>query len=161
VWRRLRTDVPGLPTTERSKAKMSPVSEPVGDMLAPAMVMMRRRLSMIAALWIVLQIAGASAPLTLHGAGPEAICTCPSADHGATCPMHHPQGKAPAGDGHCQLRNGCAPADMALLSLAGGAGVPTPTTSIKPSTSSADSLSPLQTARLSRPAAPDAPPPRS
>lgn len=130
------------------------------------MFAMRRRLSTLAIVWILFQIAGTSAPLTLLATGAQAaeICTCPSADHGATCPMHHPQGANANRDGHeqrCKLQNACAPADAALLSLAGGAGLVSAAVSCTPSDLSVATIATPATNRLSRGHTPDSPPPRA
>jgi hypothetical protein len=93
----------------------------------------RLRLRVLSALWLSFQVAGLSAaPLAVHFAGTAAVedvCTCPGGDH-QTCPMHHgqPRGSDPNDASRCALRSACAPADAALLPLAGGLGVlPGPT----------------------------------
>jgi hypothetical protein len=135
-------------------------------MLQRNMTVLRRHLSTFAMLWVLLQIAGTSAPLTLLASGglAEELCTCPSADHGATCPMHHPQGSTSERDdrdGHCKLQNGCAPSDVALLSLAGGAGVPSCVLTYAPAAQSSAQAAVMAPSRLSRAHTPDSPPPRS
>jgi hypothetical protein len=128
------------------------------------MIAMRRRLSTLAMLWVLFQIAGTSAPLTLLAAGGsiEEICTCPSADHGATCPMHHPQGsERESSEDRCKLQNACAPADAALLSLAGGGGLPSSAVTCAPSTESIAGAATPATRSLSRALRPDSPPPRA
>jgi hypothetical protein len=128
------------------------------------MTAVRRRLSAFAMLWVLIQIAGTSAPLMLladAGMATEELCTCPSADHGATCPMHHPQGSTSDRNDHCKLQNGCAPLEVALLSLAGGAGVPSSAVQDLPSPPSSARAAVLPPARLFRADTPDSPPPRS
>lgn len=128
------------------------------------MTSLRRRLSWIIAVWILFQVAGIVAPVTLAAAGfssTEEFCDCPEEIAGATCPMHH--GKTPrhaAKPGECELRNACAPTDAAILSMFSGVGVMPSTTAIavfitsQPVTVPASLLQHFLTV-------PDAPPPRA
>ena len=125
----------------------------------------------MATCWLLLQLAGMSAPLTLSAVGPamaEELCTCPGVDHGALCPMHHtPSSRSQTtstsqsnDDGRCRMQNACAPADAALLSLAGGTGVLAPVIGHHLPTPSAAPVITETAARLSHAYRPDAPPPR-
>jgi hypothetical protein len=109
-----------------------------GILIVDPMRPVRRRLSWMLASWLVFQLVGIVAPVVLAATGmavEEAVCTCPGAEHAATCPMHHNSG-TPAGSGRhadeatpkeqknpCAMRNAQPPTDIALLALAGGAGV--------------------------------------
>lgn len=108
-----------------------------GMLVADPMRCIRRRLSWVLASWLVFQLAEIAAPVVLAATGTasEETCTCPGAVHGATCPMHH-TGGSPARSGRhadedtskdeasrCAVRNVYPPTDLALLALAGGAGV--------------------------------------
>jgi hypothetical protein len=88
------------------------------------MVLVRRRLPWLLSLWLVCQCVGLAAPIVLAAAGSapvEELCTCAGGDH-ETCPMHH--GTQTDGTAApCGVRAACAPVDVALLSMAGGAGV--------------------------------------
>jgi hypothetical protein len=85
--------------------------------------------------WLVFQLVGVAAPLlAATGSALEEACTCPGGVHATTCPMHHVSGGSPK-SGHaneaastdathrCALTSAYAPTDLALLALAGGAGV--------------------------------------
>ena len=86
------------------------------------MKFVRRHMSWLLSAWLVCQVTALAAPVVLASSGTvEELCTCPGGNHD-TCPMHHGQpdgqGTAPTGVGACR-----APVDVALLWMAGGAGV--------------------------------------
>jgi len=96
----------------------------------------RRHLSWLLSAWLVCQVTALAAPVVLATSGAvEELCTCAGGDH-ETCPMHHGtqgdgQDTSPTGVGACH-----APVDVALLWLAGGAGVlPTVALLERPNTS--------------------------
>src|SRR5437879_3899867 len=98
-----------------------------------SMRLLRHRLSWLPAVWLVFQIAVIAAPLVAAtGSAIEEACTCPGGVHATTCPMHH-GGPAKAGGttdsaskqsaARCAMHNAEPPSELALLALAGGAGV--------------------------------------
>src|SRR6185295_7167482 len=95
------------------------------------MFVVRRYLSWLICACLACQIAGVvAAPLTfccqnVATAHDEEKC-CPGLLPGQVCPMHHTR----EGVRTCKMRNSCAPADAALLALAGGVGVVPPATSV-------------------------------
>jgi hypothetical protein len=98
--------------------------------------------------------------LAAAGASPvEELCTCPGGDH-ETCPMHHgrstEEGSAPV----CAMTSSCAPADVALLSFAGGIGVLPAGSATFDLPQDASPLLPLQTSPFDVTVPLDTPPPR-
>jgi hypothetical protein len=86
---------------------------------------LRRRLSWLLSLWLIGQLVALAAPAVLAAAGStpvEQLCTCPGGDH-ETCPMHHGTASTQPPTSDCAMSSRCAPADVALLSMAGGIGV--------------------------------------
>jgi hypothetical protein len=87
---------------------------------------LRKRLSWMLTAWLGCQGVALAAPVALAAAGTmpvEELCTCTGGDH-ETCPMHHSrQADEPGRTAICGMSSACAPADVALLSMAGGAGV--------------------------------------
>jgi hypothetical protein len=108
------------------------------------------------------QIAGyVAAPFALCCEDPSAIALpdcCKLVAPGQTCPMHH---KENSDESTCKMRNACARADSALVSLSGGVGVMPTLTSDVIAFTAGDSLSGLTESGLIRAARPDAPPPRA
>src|SRR3954462_197083 len=96
------------------------------------MASLRRRLSLLAFVWMLFQAAGIAVPLVamqVDGAAVETLCTCDGYDHG-TCPMHHPVAPPPTDRRGRPLRSNCAPAATALLALFSAPGtLPTATPS--------------------------------
>lgn len=124
------------------------------------MGLVRRRLSWLLSFWLVCQAVSLAAPVVLAatGATAEELCTCPGGDH-ETCPMHHGQANPDGTTALCGMRAGCAPIDIALLSLAGGAGVlPTPVHVVLLRAQSA--VVTLEPAEVSLAVPHDTPPPR-
>ena len=123
------------------------------------MLFARRRLALVACLWLAGQIAGiAAAPVafTLHDVQ---TCEelCPALLSGQDCPMHHTQ----EGKRTCKMRSAGAGSDAALISLAGVIAVlPQPTDAVSifvPGILLADASS----SALLRAAIPESPPPRA
>jgi len=86
------------------------------------MTFVRRHLSWLLSAWLVCQITALAAPVVLASSGAvEQLCTCAGGDH-ESCPMHHGQADG-QGTGLAGVRACRAPVDVALLSMAGGAGV--------------------------------------
>jgi hypothetical protein len=86
---------------------------------------LRQHLSWLLLVWLSCQTFALSAPVVLAAAASapvEELCTCPGGDH-ETCPMHHGTQSAAPGAPVCGATACCAPVDVALLSLAGGAGI--------------------------------------
>jgi hypothetical protein len=128
----------------------------------------RRRLSWILAGWLVCQFAGLVAPVALAAAGVvEDLCTCPGTQDGATCPMHHDKGtptdQTPIKDqaSRCVVRSAAGPTDVALWSLSSGGGVLPQAVDVAVVDSVLGLVTPLTVTSSSRPALPDAPPPRA
>ena len=125
---------------------------------------LRRRLSWIAAAWLVCQAAGfAAAPVTF---GARAIatagdaCDCPGRAPGQACPMHSHGAARNEDDNTCRLRNACAPDEAALLTLVGGVGV-TPEPAAMLSDRIAVALDPIVIDTIVHNDLPDSPPPRA
>jgi hypothetical protein len=124
----------------------------------------RRLLRSVAAAWVVCQLAGVvAAPLAMRFApAPEpehhaTKCVCPGVAPGQTCPMHH---TTRDNGRECLMRSASGPADAALLSLVGTAGL---VPSLSSSLVTLQSLEPISAATpcaIARAARPDAPPPR-
>src|SRR5262245_13501809 len=86
----------------------------------------RRRLSWLIAVALILQFGAITAPAVLTAAGidVEDACTCPTPTHGATCPMHHGKSsQSRDSSNHCALRSAAAPSSLALLTFSGGVGI--------------------------------------
>ena len=107
------------------------------------MKFVRRHMSWLLSIWLVCQVTALAAPVVLASSGAgtvEELCTCAGGDH-ETCPMHHggqPDTKDPGqtGVGACH-----APLHVALLWMAGGAGVlPNPIALERPNLSAPLSL---------------------
>ena len=107
------------------------------------MTFFRQYLSRLMCIWLLCQMVALAAPVVLVAAGAtpvDELCTCPGGDH-ETCPMHHggqPDTKDPdqTGVGACH-----APLHVALLWMAGGAGVlPNPIALERPNLSAPLSL---------------------
>jgi hypothetical protein len=76
------------------------------------------------AAWLVFQLVGITAPLiAATGSALQEACTCPGGAHATTCPMHHGKETPKDSTNRCSMTNAYAPADLALLALAGGAGL--------------------------------------
>jgi hypothetical protein len=124
------------------------------------MQIVRRHLAWIAGAWLLGQVAAiAAAPLALHRAtavGVEDDC-CPGVAPGQVCPMHHTR----EGKRTCEMRNACSSDNAALLSLAGGTGLPATANSIVVRDSAVDRIAPVPSITLARSDRPDSPPPRS
>jgi hypothetical protein len=128
------------------------------------MLAVRRRLSWLFTLSLVLQLASAGAPLVLSAADPEftELCTCPGSAHGTTCPMHH--GKTnPSSEqtNRCALRSATLPTDLALLTLVSGAGIIPPSIEFDVAEQSSAIEPSAEPAFIQRPTLPDSPPPRA
>jgi len=123
----------------------------------------RRRLSSLLALVLMMQLAGILAPVALSAAGAAVIeaCTCPGGNHATTCPMHHSKDNRSPGDAHrCAMRSASTPTDFALLTLGTGGGVlPSLHTFDVPDEPSAAPAALISSVR-SRTDFPDSPPPR-
>jgi hypothetical protein len=119
------------------------------------MVRVRRLIGPIAALWLILQVAGTSVvsieAITLD----ESECTCLHGEH-AMCPMHH---KLPAG--RCAMRPS-ADTGAAVLASVLIAPALMPAVSCSSPSLQATRVAPLDNARLAlTPTHPDPPPPRA
>lgn len=88
---------------------------------------LRSCLRSTAVAWLFCQVAALSAAPIAFAATATIVadeaCECPDAAPGGACPMHHDVVATEDGSSPCHMRGSCAPADMALLTLAGGAGV--------------------------------------
>jgi len=126
------------------------------------MALVRRRLSWLICGWLAFQLASyVAAPFALCCEDPAASVLpecCEAAAPGQTCPMHH---NVDTGDRTCKMRNACARADSALLTLSGGLGVmPTPTNDVIAFTAG-ERLTALRSPAVVRTDRPESPPPRS
>ena len=125
------------------------IQRPCGGVARPVldsrleMAFFRQYLSRLMCIWLLCQVVALAAPVVLVAAGAtpvDELCTCPGGDH-ETCPMHHggqPDTKDPGqtGVGACH-----APLQVALLWMAGGAGVlPNPIALERPNLSAPLSL---------------------
>ena len=91
------------------------------------MKFVRLHLSRLMCIWLLCQVVALAAPVVLAAAGSpvEELCTCPGGDH-ETCPMHHGTQSDPSdtpAPAVCGIKACSSPVDVALLSMAGGAGV--------------------------------------
>ncbi|HUR34787.1 MAG TPA: hypothetical protein VM032_13385 [Vicinamibacterales bacterium] len=89
------------------------------------MAFIRHHLSWLLCGWLACQLTALAAPVVLAAAGAapvEELCTCAGGDH-ETCPMHHGGPTAPDGASPCAVSASCVPGHIALLSMAGGAGI--------------------------------------
>src|SRR5262249_60184213 len=123
----------------------------------------RRRLSWLIAVALMLQFGAVMAPAVLGAAGIdiEDVCTCPTATDGATCPMHHGKtSQSTDSSNRCALKSAAAPSALALLMFESGAGIVPPAHTLNVSVESSD-FSPARDVRVSsRAELPDSPPPR-
>lgn len=129
-----------------------------------SMRILRQHLTRILLGWLLIQFSVIASPVALAAAGmvvADEICTCPGgAAHGAACPMHHREEAASTGASRCTMQNASAPLDVALLSLAGGAGVlPQPISFQAQTVQIAVCIPDVQF--FSRVEVPDSPPPRA
>ena len=123
----------------------------------------RRRLTSLLALVLLIQLGGLVAPVALSAAGAEVLeaCTCPGGTHATSCPMHHGKDETSRGDANrCAMRSAATPTDLALLTLGTGAGILPSLTSFDVPV--APSVVPVMSAATlhSRSDFPDSPPPR-
>lgn len=89
------------------------------------MTFIRQYLSRLMCIWLLCQVVALGAPVVLVAAGAtpvEELCTCPGGDH-ETCPMHHGTQSTAPDSTVCGMKACSSPVDIALLSMAGGAGV--------------------------------------
>jgi hypothetical protein len=123
----------------------------------------RRRLSWLIAVALMLQLGAIVAPAVLAAAGIdiEDVCTCPTATHGATCPMHHGKTSQPQDSSNrCALRSAAAPAQLALLTFSDGVGIVPAAHALHVSIESAAISTVRNSSFSSRTELPDSPPPR-
>lgn len=127
------------------------------------MTSLRSRLSWLLAGWLVVHSAALVAPVVLFATGhaTEDVCTCPGAEHGATCPMHHSTQPTPGSRTKCTLQNAHAPLDTALLSLFASHGVVPQKMSVDLTETAFQRILPVVSELASRTDLPDAPPPRA
>src|SRR5262245_2396862 len=123
----------------------------------------RRRLSWLIAISLLLQLSAIATPVVLTAAGfdIEDVCTCPTATHGATCPMHH--GKT--SDSHestnrCAIKSAAAPSALALLTFTSSASIVPSAHVLHVSVQSSALHLTGNTGFSSRTELPDSPPPR-
>src|SRR5262249_36621236 len=123
----------------------------------------RRRLSSLLALVLLMQLGGILAPVALSAAGTAVIeaCTCPGGNHATSCPMHHSkENRSPGDASRCVMHSASTPTDFALLTLGTGAGVlPSLQTLNVPDEPSATPATSISSVRP-RTDFPDSPPPR-
>src|SRR5712691_4688462 len=84
----------------------------------------RRRLPLVAAIWLMCQgLAVALSPVALRAdaVARGAVCTCSDAGPNHTCPMHHRDRQADSA--RCTIRSAHASLDAAFLAFIGGVGV--------------------------------------
>jgi hypothetical protein len=122
----------------------------------------RRRLSWLIAVALLLQLSAIMAPvLAAAGIDIEDVCTCPTATEGATCPMHHGKtSQSQDSSNHCALKSAAAPSTLALLTLSSGVGI-VPAAQALQVTVEISALSLVRSSSfVSRTELPDSPPPR-
>jgi len=123
----------------------------------------RRRLSSLLALVLLMQLGGMLAPVALSAAGAAVIeaCTCPGGNHATSCPMHHSKENRSPGDAHrCAMRGASTPTDFALLTLGTGTGVLPSLHALVVPDQPSSALAPSISSVRSRTDFPDSPPPR-
>ena len=110
------------------------IQRPCGGVARPVldsrlkMTVIRQYLSRLMCIWLLCQMVALAAPVVLVAVGAtpvDELCTCPGGDH-ETCPMHHGTQSDPSdrpAPGVCGIKACSSPVDVALLSMAGGAGV--------------------------------------
>jgi len=132
--------------------------------LMTSMRMVRQRLSSVLVIMLVFQLGGMIAPVALSAVGASLIdaCTCPGGTHATTCPMHHGnESGSPHASKRCAIRSASLPTDLALLTLATGAGV-LPSLGSFDVTDEPSALIPAPASSVrSQTDFPDSPPPRS
>lgn len=125
---------------------------------------LRTHLRSAAAAWLFVQVAALSAAPVVFAATATLVaadgCECPDAASGGSCPMHHDVTSTGDETTACHMRGSCAAADVALLALAGGAGVLS-----QPMACAQDPVvsyvRPVRATLVSQSDVPDSPPPRS
>jgi hypothetical protein len=123
----------------------------------------RRRFSWLIAVALMLQLGAIMAPAVLAAAGIdiEDVCTCPTATHGATCPMHHGKtSQSPDSSNRCTLKSAAAPSTLALLTFSSGIGVVPAAHALYVSMESSSIATVRNSSFSSRTELPDSPPPR-
>lgn len=128
------------------------------------MRVVRQRLSSLLACMLVCQLAGLIAPVVLSAVAADvaSVCTCPGGTHATTCPMHHGnESGSPDASKRCAIRSASVPTDLALLTLAIGAGVLPSLSSFDVTDESSVMIPASASSVRSRTDFPDSPPPRS
>jgi hypothetical protein len=126
------------------------------------MTAVRRRLSWVVTLWLACQVAGVvAAPLafccrSIPAHDDDEQC-CPGLLPGQICPMHHRR----EGEPTCKMRDACAHADSALVSLAGIVGLLPPAPSVVNAFETGDQLTAIAESAIARLHRPESPPPRA
>jgi hypothetical protein len=123
----------------------------------------RDRLSLVLAVVLTLQFAGIMAPAVVGAADlhSAAACTCPGGEHATTCPMHHSTTGADHPASQCTMTNAAAPLDVALLTLASGAGVLPSRLTLDLAERRSPAFTSASPVVVSRVDFPDSPPPRA
>lgn len=146
------------------------IQRPCGGVAGPVldspleMTFIRQYLSRLMCIWLLCQVVALAAPVVLVAAGAssvEELCTCPGGDH-ETCPMHHGTQSDPSdrpAPGVCGIKACSSPVDIALLSMAGGAGVLSSAAQFDHLLVTASVVVP-EAASLEQPASNHTPPPR-
>ena len=126
------------------------------------MVLVRRRLSWLIAVWLLCQIANVTAaPFTfccqnVATAGDEDKC-CPGLLPGQVCPMHHTK----EGERTCKMRSSCVGSDAAIVSLAvSSSGLPA-STPVVSAFELGERVRLAPQSAILRTARPESPPPRA
>lgn len=127
------------------------------------MTRLRRHLAGFVALWLVCQSAGLlAAPLSLAHVSQTVLdaeeCHCPHVGPGQVCPMHHKQRESKQTCRMCSSSDG---SEAALVVLAVGIGVLTPTAGTIVGPQQTESIAAMTVSVVARAERPDAPPPRS
>jgi hypothetical protein len=124
--------------------------------------------------WLIFQLAGIGASVVLAATEAiEEVCTCPGGAQATTCPMHHGAGSRGSAAHHatdsspadaakrCAVNSTNPPTDLALLALAGGAGVLPHAVVIDDTVQICGRASLFSTNPSFRTELPDSPPPRA
>lgn len=123
----------------------------------------RRRSSWLIAVAVLLQLTAITAPAVLAAAGIDIddVCTCPTATHGATCPMHHGKtNQSQDTSNRCALKSAAAPSALTLLTFSSGIGIVPAAQALHLSVETS-AVFPVRTSSFaSRTELPDSPPPR-
>jgi len=121
------------------------------------MRVIRDRLAWLVAVCLACQLAAVAAAPVVFGCQSTTPACCARLGPGQTCPMHQSR----EADRTCKMRSACGPSDVALLALAGGAGLLPDATDAVTAFDAGDVVRASTSTTLARADRPDAPPPKA